>query len=471
MTLERRRPGPSVLLASVALALASCANDCSGEGKESAAGAAPGEAREGAAGDAGGSAGRWQPPAPTAQPLGDLPVVTPRWHITLPGPPAPVLVEHVAGPVIAPGPRAPETMILFASSAAGVVAVAADTGTVRWQRTDEQAPGAPVLGPADENTLWLPGRCAHARDELPARALPGDSGERLLGCVEIVDRAGVTRDRVWIHAQESALLVPAPRHSRALGRRDRNLIWVHGPDILSIAVPGGHVVERRRALPVHGKEPDAGEIAIEGWIDHGPFLIVTTTLGLAGFSACPARGVCSPAWHIPWPRATGVTGPVPAGSNLAWVRDHTLQAGDRGAIAWTAPGAYAYAPGSLSRTHEGTLLALRLDGDGIRPVRIDPAGGRVVEKGAPVAGVQVLAAARWEHGVGAVVRLDRSLRRDAVVAWDTALRIRWAWMLPVPARPRTEPIGLVALAPADSEPGLVVFHEGRFAALLPLSAP
>lgn len=383
-----------------------------------------------------------------------------------------MLVEHVAGPVVAPGSHAADTMILFASSAAGVVAVAADTGEVRWQRTDEQAPGTPLLAPAShDGALWLPGRCAHLRDDALATSDASDPGERLLGCVEIVGGNGVTRDRVWIRAAERALHTTSPRHSHALGQHGGNLLWGHGPDILSVAMPGGQVVEQRRVLPVDGEPSDAGEVAISGWSAHGRFLTVTTSLGLAGFSECPDEGVCVPAWHLSWSRAAGVTGPARVGSNLAWVRDHELQAGNRDGIAWTAPGPHAYAPGSLSRTREDMLLALRMDSEGIRPVRVEPGAGHVVDQGEAVPGVQVLAAAPWEYGLGALVRLDRSLRRDAVVVWDAALRVRWAWMLPVPARPRIEPVGLTAVVYARDQLGLVVFHDGRFAALLPLSAP
>ncbi|HWN71945.1 MAG TPA: hypothetical protein VNM90_30105, partial [Haliangium sp.] len=180
--------------------------------------------------------------------------------------------------------------------------------------------------------------------------------------------------------------------------------------------------------------------------------------------------VCSPAWRLPWPRAVGVTGPIRAGANVAWVRDQILEAGNGGRIAWTAPGFHAYAPGSLVSTGDGALLALRLGGDGIQPVRIEPASGRTVENGTAVPGAQVLAVAPWDAGLAAVVRLDASLRHDVVIAWDEGLNARWAWPVPEPARPRVEPVGLAAL-PAGAGGGLVVFHDGRFVTRLPPAAP
>jgi hypothetical protein len=161
---------------------------------------------------------------------------------------------------------------------------------------------------------------------------------------------------------------------------------------------------------------------------------------------------------------------VPAGSNVAWVRDQILEAGNHGRIAWTAPGFHAYAPGSLIPTGDGNLLALRLSSKGIQPVRIEPDHGHTVDEGTAVPGAQVLAAARWGSGLAAVIRLDASLRRDVVIAWDHALNARWVWPIPEPTRPRIEPVGLTAL-PASAGGGVVVFHDGRFVARLPPPAP
>jgi hypothetical protein len=420
----------------------------------------------------------------------DLPGVQPRWHVTVPGAPAATALEHVAGPVIVagsgPGAGAgsgagsgPETgpagsrdaLVLVTSSAAGVVAIAADTGEVRWQRAGEQAPGLPIVT-AGSAEVWLPGRCAHRMHEAqplfaPGASADGQEREPVLGCVDIVDRAGSARQRVWIRAGEDA---PAadPGRSGALGRLGENLVWGHGHDLLEIAMPAGRLLAHRR-VPISDSEAGAGPAAIQGWIEVGPELVAATATGLAGFAACPVRGVCLPAWRLSWPRAVGVSGPVRAGTNVAWVRDQILEAGSGGRVAWVAPGFHAYAPGSLISTDEGSLLALRLSSDGIQPVRIEPASGRAVENGTAVPGAQVLAAAPWGAGLAAVVRLDVSLRHDVVIAWDERLNARWAWPVPEPARPRVEPMGLVAL-PAGAGGGVVVFHDGRFLARLPSPA-
>jgi hypothetical protein len=393
-----------------------------------------------------------------------------------------------------PGTPAGAALVLAASSAVGVVAIAAGTGDVRWQHAGEHAPGVPVVA---GDAIWLPGRCAHHIEEAQALVESGSADEYVLGCVDVVERDGALRERTWLRVGSDALHGDAPRRSHALGRHGENLLWAHGVDLLEISVPGGRVVAHQRALPAEhrGASPEARPEAdieadidadpeadidvagtvIAGWIDDGPQRIVATTTGLAAFAACPARGACEPAWHLSWPRAVGVIGPVAvnafwgrANEGWVWVRDQTLEAGDHGRIAWTADGFHAYAPGSLQRTGDGMLLALRLGAAGIQPVRIEPADGRAVEEGAPVPGAQVLIATPWGRGVVAVIRLDASLRHDAVIAWDESLRVRGAWPLPAPAGPRVTPVGLAAV-PDDAGGGVVVFFDGHALAHLPFA--
>jgi hypothetical protein len=465
-----------------ALALAGCARGCPGSDASGRGGTRQdGEGRPSAAE----SLAPREPGHPsTFASRRDLPGARPLWHVTLPGAPAVTALEHVTGPVVVsgvasdsgPGTGPGDALVLVTSSAAGVVAIAVDTGEVRWQRASEQAPGLPITGGGDGDEVWLPGRCAHRMHEAQPLFAPGASNERgsdeqVLGCVDIVDRAGSAREQVWIRVDQNALDAGAPGHSSALGRsgalgrRGRNLIWVHAHDLFEISMPAGRVVAHRR-VSISDTEDGTGFVGIAGWIDVGPDLIVASTTGLAGFAACPVQVVCLPAWHLRWPRAVGVTGPIRAGANVAWVRDQILEAGNGGRIVWSASDFHAYAPGSLALADDGLLLVLRLSNEGIQPVRIEPARGRTVENGVAVPGAQVLAAAPWGSGLVAVVRLDASLRHDVVIAWDEHLNPRWAWPVPEPARPRVEPVGLAAL-PASAGGGVVVFHDGRFLARLP----
>lgn len=484
----------SARLAALALGLglASCAGDCRGPSRERREGAM-GVGGERAADLGGEDGGREAGRASAFALLGHLPGAEPRWQVTLPGSPRAMtggIVEHVAGPVIVPGTQAGAPLVLAASSAVGVVAIAAATGDVSWQHAGEHAPGVPVVA---GDAIWLPGRCAHHMEEAQALVESGSADEYVLGCVDVVERDGALRERTWLRVASDALHGDAPRRSHALGRHGENLLWAHGVDLLEISVPGGRVVAHQRVLPathrgaspearpeaLTGADPeadiDAAGTVIAGWIDDGPQRIVATTTGLAAFAVCPARGACEPAWHLSWPRAVGVTGPVAVNAfwgqtneGWVWVRDQTLEAGGHGRIAWTADGFHAYAPGSLQRTADGMLLALRLGAAGIQPVRIDPAGGRAVEEGAPVPGAQVLVATPWGRGVVAVVRLDASLRHDAVIAWDESLRVRGAWLLPAPAGPRVTPVDLAAL-PDDAGGGVIVFHDGHALAHLPFA--
>lgn len=463
------------LAAALALTLVSCAGDCRGPSRDRTSeqpGAQPGGARgDGPEQEAPGE--RDAGHASAFERLAHLPRPEPRWQVTLPGRAASVGVE-VAGPVIVPGTDAGHTLVLVASRAVGVVALAADTGDVRWQHAGEDAPGVPVVA---GDAIWLPGRCAHRGEELQALAEGAGASagdEYVLGCVDIVERTGAVRERAWLRVASAVLHDSAPRRSHALGRDGENVLWAHGVDLLELSMPGGRVVGHQRVLPAgdtDGTDIDATGTAISGWLDDGAQRVVLTTTGLATFVACPAGIACAPAWHLPWPRAVGVAGPVMANTrwgsenpSWVWVRDQILESGGRERIAWTADGFHAYAPGSLMRTDAGMLLALRLGPAGIQPVRIDPGDGRAVEEGAPVPGAQVLVAAPWGRGVAAVVRLDTSLRHDAVIAWDESLRVRWAWPLPEPAQPRIAPVGLAAV-PGDAA-GVVVFYDGRSAAHL-----
>lgn len=485
------------LAAALALTLASCAGDCRGPSRERAGG--PRGLAGQTAGEPGGPAAargrdavgeRDAGHASASALLGHLPRPEPRWQVTLPGRTSSLSVGvgvEVAGAVLVPGTDAGPALVLLASRAVGVVALAAGTGEVRWQHAGEEAPGVPVVA---GDAIWLPGRCAHRGEEaLALIESAGARNEHVLGCVDVVERTGVVRERAWLRVASEILHDSAPRRSHALGRDDGNLLWAHGVDLLELSIPAGRVVGHQRVLPADGvKDVDDAEngeggedaetratgTAISGWLDDGAQRVVLTTTGLATFVACPAGTACAPAWHLSWPRAVGVTGPVMANTSWGsenpswvWVRDQILESGGRERIAWTAEGFHAYAPGSLMRTDAGMLLALRQGTAGIQPVRIDPADGRAVEEGAPVPGAQVLAAAPWGGGVAAVVRLDASLRHDAVIAWDGSLRVRWAWPLPEPAQPRIAPVGLVAV-PGDAA-GVVVFHDGRFAAHLPFA--
>lgn len=426
--------------------------------------------------------------------LAGLPAREPRWHVSLPGP-APVLIADALGPVALPE----HGLVAVASSAAGVVALDARTGALRWQRAGESAPS---LLSARGDALWLAGRCA-APAASPA-AVPA-AGARALGCVEELGPGGALRARTWVRAN-AALRAQTPRHSRALGVREGRVLWAHGGDLVEVEVPGGALAAHYRLAAAGaqraGNDDDdndddddapltAAELRVHGWLATAAGVIAAVDHGLLGFSDCSSEQPCAPAWRVDWSRPVGVAGPVAAGDNLAWVYDDGLRIGRAGARGQQVPGVYSYAPGSVAARGGDELMTLRMSAEGVRPVRVrvrvreGAAGGEVVgevvAEGTPVPGIQVLAAAFADGEAVAVIRLDRSLRRDVVAAWDGELNLRWVHALPVASRPRIEAAGVAigaAIGTAE-QPGAGdsidagardawVFYGGRFVLALPL---
>lgn len=478
----------SVRAASTVFALAlalstSCTGDC---GR-----AAPGAGARGTAGgdagtvDVAGASGMWGSRARPPARLAGLPAARVVWRATLPGTPGLALIEHSAGPVLVPASGEDAAMVVLASSAIGFVAVDADTGAVRWQRRGEDAPEQPLA--AEGGHLWLPGRCAaHPVTARGAAAAPMNDAP-VLGCVEVVNRAGGLVRRAWLHLEgrdDGQAVAVRGRRGRALGRVGARLLWSYGPEVLAFDSGQEWQVEVYRAgegivgdvFGWLGSESGSGsasesESASESALASGSAsasvlapgeLIIATSDALMGFDAsAPSSTRQPPRWHLRVARSVGVAGPVRAAGALAWVRDNELQAvhptGASPAIAWTADEYHSYAPGSLIALDRDRLLALSMAG-GIHPVIRDAVTGRLLQRGQAAPGIQVLAAVSTADSLAAVVRLDRSLRRDAVIAWDADLRIAWAWPLPAPPRPRITPVGLAA-----SGRDALVFYDGRHA--------
>jgi hypothetical protein len=86
----------------------------------------------------------------------------------------------------------------------------------------------------------------------------------------------------------------------------------------------------------------------------------------------------------------------------------------------------------------------------------------------PAPGIGLLAWATSSVGDTAlVVRVDNSLRRDAVVAYAASAMLMWVYPLPEHARP--DPVGVAISEDADA---VVLFHDGDTITVLPdLSAP
>jgi hypothetical protein len=96
-------------------------------------------------------------------------------------------------------------------------------------------------------------------------------------------------------------------------------------------------------------------------------------------------------------------------------------------------------------------------------IDIDATGSRLGQAGALVPGLAVTghAFAGTPGDTALAIRLDGSLERDYVAAHDARGGLAWVW--PLPARPRADPVGL-----AFTDDGQVlVFHDGDRLTVLP----
>ncbi|HRC59181.1 MAG TPA: hypothetical protein PKU97_24830, partial [Kofleriaceae bacterium] len=76
-------------------------------------------------------------------------------------------------------------------------------------------------------------------------------------------------------------------------------------------------------------------------------------------------------------------------------------------------------------------------------------------------GIQLLASATGARNAAAlVVRLDRSLRRDYVIAYTGGARV--AWVYPLPDALRSDAVGV-----AVEKDAVLVFHDGDTLTVLP----
>jgi hypothetical protein len=96
-------------------------------------------------------------------------------------------------------------------------------------------------------------------------------------------------------------------------------------------------------------------------------------------------------------------------------------------------------------------------------IDIDGTSGSLGSAAHAVPGIQILASAFGPRGVTVLaVRLDASLTRDYIAAFDGNGLLLWVWPLPEQARPDAVGIALDAAR-------VVVFHDGDRLSVLPLT--
>jgi hypothetical protein len=180
---------------------------------------------------------------------------------------------------------------------------------------------------------------------------------------------------------------------------------------------------------------------------------------------------------------TGQARPVPADDPPLIVRDGTrtwqirrdddgiITARRHGAVAWRTERSYTTLLGAVYLPEQSPMVRLSNAGSfrghpEMVLLDIDATGSLHGQVACPVPGIGLLGHAVSTVGdVALAVRLDRSLQRDFIVGYAANALLMWVY--PLPIMPRPDPVGL-AIAPD----AVVVFHDGDTLTILPdVSAP
>lgn len=314
----------------------------------------------------------------------------------------------VHGPVLLPDE--PELAVV-ATSQLGFHAVSWRTGKVAWSRAGGAHVAPPVVLPGGDVVLL--GDCAVAPD----------LEEPVLGCARVVSASGADRsDGVVVGPPALAARAAAPGPQRAWALDERHVAWQRGEHALTLELPAGRA--RAGAPPPPPVRVRHGDLELAITLDDDGQLRAHRVggrgelvwQGLASFTALlavvPARGHDSPMLRLARPSSVRSVGASSSGSAFD-VLDIDALTGTGGQAATPAPG------------------------------------------------IQILASASGPRQSAAmVVRLDRSLRRDYVIAYTSTAHVAWVYPLPEALRP--DPVGLAVAADA-----VLVFHDGDTLTVLP----
>lgn len=367
---------------------------------------------EGSAPAHGDGAGRRATSAPDRFPeLADLPRARPLRVIALP---ARVDVPRfeVAGPLLFDDPATElrADLAVVASSQLGFAAIDWRTGKVAWTRPSGAHVAPPVL--AGPEQVVLLGECAR----------PPDTGAPLVGCARVVAPGGADRsDMAVTGPAELAAALRTPGRQQTWAIDEHRVAWRRGDQVATVALATGTASA--------GAPPPAPLV-----VEHGGAAIAVHLDDDGHLRSARVRGK-PPAWQA---RGTfaAILGVIPGGEHetpmLRLARPSTVR--------------------SVGASSFGTSFDV-LDVDALTAT-----GGAAAT---PAPGVQLLASASTDRAAAAlVVRLDRSLRRDYVIAYTRTARVAWVYPLPEVVRP--DAVG-VAVAPD----GVLVFHDGDTLTVLP----
>jgi hypothetical protein len=339
-------------------------------------------------------------PPPSWPELAAFPVAEPAVTVTLPAR-ADVPRFDVHGPVVI------GNVAVVSASPVGFAAVALPGGRVIWTRPA----GARVAPPlATGDAVILVGDCP---DEVASPA-----GELLLGCLTQVDAArgtdlGAAIVRGARAEVEAFAAAPGPSRLRSAG--DGALLWQRGEHAVIVALATG------RATPA----PPVADRAELRYAD------ATWRWAVDGEALVARDGADKERWRF--------------GRRVA-----------------ALVGAFAAEPPQVPVVR--AVVAGTRDGHGVFSIiDIDGTSGSQGSAAHPVPGIQVLATGFGPHGVTVLaVRLDTSLTRDYIAAFDGNGLLLWVW--PLPAQPRPDAVGIALDALR-----VVVFHDGDRLSVLPLS--
>jgi hypothetical protein len=320
---------------------------------------------------------------------------------------------EVHGPVVSGG------VAVVASSQLGFAAIDWKQGKLMWSKPAGSHVAPPlVLASGD---LVLLGDCAVP----PSLADLGDAA--LLGCLRVVTSAGVDRSYGAVLGEPAlAERMRSPGEQRAWVIDERHVAWQRGETSATVELATGQArrgAPPRSPLVVRYKSTEL-EISLD---DEG---------------ALSARKLGEPSGKKPAP-------------------------------VWKAPGRFAALLGTVpGQPYESPMLRV-VRASAVRGVNgptsgayfdvidldaMTAAGGQAAF---PSPGIQLLGTGGGTGAAAALaVRLDRSLRRDYVVAYTSSARIAWAY--PLPVMMRSDPVGLAIVDDA-----VLAFHDGDTLTVLP----
>lgn len=313
------------------------------------------------------------------------------------------------------GPVVSGEIAVVASSQLGFAGVDWRRGNLMWSKPAGAHVAPPLLLPGGD--LALLGDCAR----------PPDTEAAVLGCLRVVTSAGVDRSYGAVTGEAAlATAMRGPGEQRAWVIDEGRLAWRRGEATVTVELASGRATS--------GAPPLAPLV-----IRHGATALAVT-LEDGELSARP----------------------LPSGKRAASAEP-----------TWKARGRFAALLGPVSGQSYETPMLRVARVSAVRSVEGVQAGGyfdvldldALTAEGSqaafPAPGIQLLGTASATGAASALaVRLDRSLRRDYVVAYTRTARIAWAHPLPVVMR--SDPVGL-----AITEDAVLAFHDGDTLTVLP----